>query len=157
MRSPGSIGRLRALALAAATALALASVAAATTSRHTVAPTTIKVTFTDNSLRATPTAPAAGKTTFVVVNKGKKVHLLMVKGPGVKSVRTAKLAAGHSAKLTVTLKPGAYALSDPVGLGPYGVFFLDVVPSTTLSAKGGDNSVQPEPVLPPMCGITYTP
>jgi uncharacterized cupredoxin-like copper-binding protein len=137
-------------------ALVLASVAAATGSRAAIT-STVKVTFTDTSLKASPASPSAGKTTFVVVNRGKKTHLLMVKGPGVNGARTAKLAAGHSARLTVTLKPGAYTLSDPVGLGIYNVFFLDVVPSTTLTASGDGSVVSPTPTLPPMCGTGYTP
>jgi hypothetical protein len=144
------------LALAAATALVLASVAAATTGTHAVS-ATITVTFTDRSLKATPSSPSAGTTTFVVVNRGKRIHRLLIKGPGIKGVQSVKLTAGHSAKLEVRLKAGAYSLSDPVGLGDFAAFFLDVVPATTVSAKGNDSTVQPQPTLPPMCGAVYTP
>src|SRR5207248_7443419 len=95
-------------------------------------------------------------TTFVVLNKGKKAHALMVKGPGVKGAHTAKVAAGGSAKLTVTLKAGAYVLSDPIGLGEYNVLFLDVIKSTSLTAKG-DGSVVAPPVDPPRCAASTTP
>ena len=147
--------RLRALTLAAAAALALVAVAVATAGQTVSA--TITVTLTDNSLKATPSSPSAGLATFVVVNRGKRIHGLTIKGPGIKGVHSAKLVAGHSTRLTVKLRAGAYSLSDPAGLGDFAAFFLDVVPATTLSAKGGSNTVQPDPVLPPMCGMTYTP
>ena len=148
----------RSLVLIAVSALALAltGVAPAHVTRHAVA-AKVTVTVTDSSLRATPTTPASGTTTFVVLNKGKKAHALMVKGPGVKGAHTAKVAAGGSAKLTVTLKAGAYVLSDPIGLGEYNVLFLDVIKSTSLTAKGDGSVVAPPVDPPPMCGVYYTP
>jgi hypothetical protein len=113
----------------------------------------VTVTFTDATIRATPMTPGSGETTFLVLNKGKKPHLLMVKGPGVKGAHTARLAAGKSALLSVTLRPGAYVLSDPIGLGEYNVLFLDVIKSTSLTAKGDGTVVTPESTAPPMCGI----
>jgi|SRR5690242_6161489 len=136
-------------------ALALSGIAPARTASPAVSKVT--VTFTDSSLRATPSTPSSGMTTFVVVNKGKKVHSLMVKGPGVKGAHTAKVAAGGTANLTVTLKPGAYVLSDPIGLGEYNVLFLDVIKSTSLTAKGDGSVVAPPVDPPPMCGQYYTP
>ena len=64
---------------------------------------------------------------------------------------------GGSAKLTVQLRPGAYVLSDPVGLGQYNVMFLDVVRAAVLRAKGDGSVVAPEVEPPPMCGVYYTP
>lgn len=150
------LGRIGCFCAAGAAALGLAAVAGATGTGTTTA-ATVKVTFTDSSLHASPASPSSGLTTFVVINKGKKPHLLMVKGPGIKGAHTAKLAAGHSAKLTVSLRAGAYVLSDPVGLGAYNVLFLDVVPATTASAKGDGDVVSPPAQLPPMCGSGYTP
>jgi uncharacterized membrane protein len=72
-------------------------------------------------------------------------------------MHTATLAAGKSATLTVRLRAGAYVISDPVGLGPYNVQFLDVVPSAVLTGTGGTNVVAPPVTPPPMCGATYTP
>jgi hypothetical protein len=136
-------------------AMALVGVAPARNAQRAVAKVT--VTFTDSSLRAAPTTPSSGTTTFVVVNKGKKPHLLMVKGPGVKGAHTTKVAAGASATLTVTLRPGAYVLSDPIGLGEYKVLFLDVIKSASLTAKGDGSVVAPPVEAPPMCGQYYTP
>jgi hypothetical protein len=145
------------LALIAASllALALTGVAPARNVQHAVSQVT--VTFTDSSLRATPPTPASGTTTFVVVNRGKKAHALAVKGPGVKGAHTAKVKAGGTAKLTVTLRPGVYVLSDPVGLGQFNVLFLDVIKATSLTARGDGSVVAPPVDPPPMCGQYYTP
>jgi hypothetical protein len=62
----------------------------------------ITVTFSDKSLRVTPTTPASGPATFLVRNQGKKVHVLVVKGPGVKAARSQKIAAGRTATRTST-------------------------------------------------------
>ena len=148
--------RAHALLAAFLFALGLTGVAIASSSRHAMV-TKVTVTFTDSTLHVTPTTPASGPTTFVVLNKGKKAHLLMVKGPGVAGAHTAKVAAGGSAKLTVQLRPGAYVLSDPVGLGQYNVMFLDVVRAAVLRAKGDGSVVAPEVEPPPMCGVYYTP
>jgi len=145
------MSRLQALVAALLLALALAGVSAAASAHQTVSKVT--VTFTDSTIRATPMTPGSGATTFVVLNKGKKPHLLMVKGPGVKGAHTTKVSSGSTAKLTVTLRPGAYVLSDPIGLGEYNVLFLDVVKTATLTARGDANTVTPPTDAPPMCGI----
>ena len=149
------ISRLLVLGVVSALALAVTGIAPARSTQHAVSKVT--VTFTDSSLRASPTTPGSGVTTFVVVNRGKKVHALTVKGPGVKGVHSAKVAAGRSATLTVTLKAGAYVLSDPAGLGEYNVLFLDVIKAASLTAKGDGSVVAPPVDPPPMCGQYYTP
>ena len=146
--------RFQSLIAALMLALGLAGVALAAGTRASVAQVT--VTFTDSTLHVSPTTPSSGTTTFVVLNKGKKTHLLLVKGPGVKGARTAKLAAGASAKLTVTLLPGDYILSDPIGLGAYNVMFLDVIKATTVSAKGSSSVDTSGGQPPPMCGSYLT-
>jgi hypothetical protein len=149
------MARLVATVAGAVLALTLGGSALAAPARHAVAKVT--VTFTDKTLRVTPTTPSAGATTFVVKNLGKKVHVLVVKGPGVKGARSAKLSAGRTATLTVTLRPGAYVLSDPIGLGEYNVMFLDVIKSSAVQSKGDANVVAPDVELPPMCGQYFTP
>jgi Copper binding proteins, plastocyanin/azurin family len=52
----------------------------------------------------------AGKYTFHVVNKGKQVHNLTVKGPAVADRHTPNLSPGQSADLTVDLQTGTYQL-----------------------------------------------
>lgn len=136
-------------------ALGLAAVAPAGVSRTHVSRVT--VTFTDKTLHVSLVTPQSGMTTFVVLNKGKKHHVLAISGPGLKGVQTAKLGAGGSATLTVKLKPGAYVLSDPVGLGVYNVQFLNVVRATVVSARGDGSVVAPPVEPPPMCGQYFTP
>ncbi len=158
-----STGRFsRGVAVAAALTLAVvAAPVAGAAIRHTTAPKAvaaqITVTFTDRAMKVSSTTPQAGTTTFVVVNHGKKGHVLTVKGPGVKGAHTATIAAGKQAKLTVKLKSGTYMLADPVGLGAYAVQFVDVIPATSVSSGGGDSVTGPTVTLPPMCGGPYTP
>jgi hypothetical protein len=150
--------RVPALLAAFLLALGLTGVAlAASGTQRAPAVSKVTVTFSDTSLRVTPTTPGAGPTTFVVRNKGKKAHVLVVKGPGVKGARTGKIGAGRTGTLNVTLRPGAYVLSDPVGLGEYNVMFLDVVKSAVLQAKGDGSVVAPPVDPPPMCGQYFTP
>ena len=130
---------------------------AATRSGHDASVSKVMVTFSDTSLRVVPTTPGAGPTTFIVRNKGKKLHVLVVKGPGVKGARTGKIAAGATGELKVTLRPGAYVLSDPIGLGEYNVMFLDVLKASVLSAKGDGSVVTPEFAPLPMCSAGFTP
>jgi hypothetical protein len=115
----------------------------------------VTVTITDRTLRVSPTNPSSGSTTFVVVNRGKRAHFFAISGPGVSAKKTGKIAPGERTRLTVTLKPGAYVLSDPVGLGAYTSAFLDVIRRTDLSGRGNGNTVQPEPEAPPMCGAYF--
>jgi hypothetical protein len=150
------MSRLSALVTASLLALAVGAVAVAAPARHAVA-AKVTVTFTDKTLRVSPTTPSSGETTFVVRNLGKKAHVLVVKGPGVKNARSPKLAAGGTGKLTVTLRPGAYVLSDPIGLGEYNVMFLDVIRSSAVHAKGDGSVVAPDVEVPPMCGQYFTP
>jgi hypothetical protein len=153
MRHPGKSDRLRVLLGASVLSLAPASAALAG-SAHQASATRAVVTFSDASFGVSPTALEAGATTFVVVNKGKKRHVFEISGPGLRGARTPALAAGGRATLTVTLRPGAYMLSDPVGLSAYNVQYIDVAPSAVLSATGDSSVVAPPVALPPMCGST---
>ena len=136
----------------AALALGAAGAANAGVSQRTSA-AAVTVTITDRTLRVSPTNPESGSTKFVVLNKGKKTHFFAISGPGVKGKKTGKIAPGKSTTLVVTLKPGAYVLSDPVGLGTYTSAFLDVIKGSAMTGKGNGNSVQPEAPADPMCGV----
>ncbi len=67
----------------------------------------VKVSESEWKVTLPATSLSAGKYTFDVSNQGKLTHNLTIKGPGV-SEKTADLASGESAKLTVDLKPGTY-------------------------------------------------
>ncbi len=156
------MSRSRKLQTLAATTVVLVGALAVTGSSfaaaaHRAIAAKVSVTFTDRSFRVSSLSLQSGTTTFVVRNTGKKSHVFAVSGPGVKSVRTAPLASGKSATLTVTLRTGSYMLSDPVGLGPYAVQFVDVVHATSVTAVGGSSVVAPPVTAPPMCGGSYTP
>jgi len=136
-------------------ALGLAGMTSAHSQQAKVAKVT--VTFTDSTLRVSAITRDAGMTTFVVVNKGKKRHVIAIEGPGLKGVQSSKLVAGATTTLTVKLRPGAYVLSDPVGLGVYDVQFLNVLRARVVSGTGNSNVVAPPVAPPPMCGEYYTP
>jgi hypothetical protein len=130
------MGRLGAVIAVFVLALGLTGVGFAGTARRAVA-AKVTVTLTDTKLVLSRPGLQAGKATFVVVNKGQKLHVLAITGPGLSGVRTPKLAAGKSATLTVKLRTGAYILSDPVGLSSFKSRWLVVNPATAVSSGPG--------------------
>lgn len=150
MGRPRRIDRVHVAVAAPLLALVLTS-SAVGGSVHQARSATVRVTFTDRTLRVFPANPQSGRTTFVVRNRGRKLHRLVITGPGLKHVRTRKLAAGKTAKLTVMLRAGTYELSDPVGLGVYQAQFLQIIPATSLSATGNSSVVTTPVQLPVMC------
>jgi uncharacterized cupredoxin-like copper-binding protein len=106
--------RKRYAAVAAAFTVAVGGAAiGGVVARAQVAVPTVKVTLKE--FKVTPsTALRAGKVTLVVMNKGKIPHALKVAGPGV-NAKTAVLAPGKSANLTVTLRDGSTSLWCPIG------------------------------------------
>jgi len=87
-------------------------VAAATASAASV--TTVKAVETDFHIALSKTTFKTGKYTFVAQNKGQTTHALMISGPGVKMAMTKDISPGQSAKLSVTLKKGAYDIDCPI-------------------------------------------
>src|SRR5689334_20028916 len=103
-------------AAAAGLALALAgAVLAAAAVGSTAAATTVKVTEREYAISFTPRSIAPGNVTFTVRNAGKVGHALAISGPGPKMKRTATIAPGASASLTVKLGKGNYTIWCPVG------------------------------------------
>jgi hypothetical protein len=128
-RRPGAVVAFLVFALGLP-GFALASVG------HQALAAKVTVTFTDTKFVLSRGGVEAGTASFVVVNKGQKLHVLAIRGPGLGGVRTTKVAAGRSATLTVTLRTGAYMLSDPVGLGASTVRWLVVSPATVVRSTG---------------------
>jgi cupredoxin-like protein len=155
LRNSSKVHRVHALVVTSLLALVLSGVAQAAVDKR--AATTVTVTITDRTLRVSPTNPESGSTKFLVVNKGKKRHFFSISGPGVAAKKTGKIEPGKSATLTVTLRPGAYVLSDPIGLGTYTSAFLDVIRASVLSGRGNGNKVQDEVAPPEMCGVYFSP
>ena len=106
----GLLGAGFALALAGAAVGGLAAGPGAASPKVQV----VKVTEKEFSLTPTTKKLSAGKATFVAVNKGTIPHALAIAGKGLKA-KTAVVAPGKSARLTVTLKSGSYNVWCPVG------------------------------------------
>ncbi|HEX4128191.1 MAG TPA: cupredoxin domain-containing protein [Acidimicrobiales bacterium] len=116
------------IALAAAGGATMAAPASASTV------TTVKAVETDFHIALSKKSFTAGRYTFVAQNKGRTTHALMITGPGIKMAMTKDIAPGQSAKLTVTLKKGAYDIDCPVpGHKALGM-------NVNLSVRGGGTS-----------------
>jgi plastocyanin len=103
-------------AAAAGVALALAgAVLAAAAVGSTAAAKTVKVTEREYAIAFTPRSIAPGNVTFTVRNVGKVGHALAISGPGLKMKRTAIIAPGKTASLSVKLGTGNYTMWCPVG------------------------------------------
>ena len=76
--------------------------------------TTVKAVETDFHIALSQHSFKTGKYTFVAQNKGQTTHALMISGPGIKMAMTKNISPGQSAKLTVTLKKGAYDIDCPI-------------------------------------------
>jgi uncharacterized cupredoxin-like copper-binding protein len=80
----------------------------AQTTTTTAAPSAKTVKVAESEWKVVlPKTLTTGKYTFEASNQGKFPHDLAIDGPGVKT-KTSEIAAGSSAKLTVTLKSGTY-------------------------------------------------
>jgi hypothetical protein len=128
-------------------ALGLVGVALAGGTHHT-ASANVTVTLTDTRLIVSHGTVQAGPATFVVANKGSKLHVLSITGPGLSGSRTQEVKSGKRATLVMTLRKGAYMLTDRVGRGPSSVRWLLVGPATT--ATGGTREVIPFPPPAPL-------
>jgi len=100
----------------------------------------VTVTFTDTKLVVTPARLESGIATLVVVNKGRKTHVLAISGPGMNRAKTQKVAAGKRATLTLTLTTGAYELADSASSG---VRWLVVSPAAVVSSTGNGSVTVP--------------
>src|SRR5262245_61804457 len=100
--------KLPAAAAAGAALVVAGAVLAATAVGSTAAAQTGKVTEREYALAYTPRSIAPGTVTFTVRNAGKVAHALAISGPGLKMKRTATIAPGKSASLTVKLGKGSF-------------------------------------------------
>ena len=106
-------GRKRAVVTGAVLALGLAGAGVGgVVAQAKPAIPTVNLTLKEFSITPMPKLKA-GKVTFVAANKGTIPHALAVTGPGV-SMRTAPIAPGKTAKLTVTLRNGSYTIRCPL-------------------------------------------
>jgi hypothetical protein len=125
----------------------------------------VHVTFTDKSLTVAPGSLNSQFASFdvalVIANKGKKAHVLMIKGPGLsgaatkQGTRAQRVAPGTTTTLRLKLLTGAYQFSDPRGLTTGSERWLVVHPAT-VGGTGGNakGSSVTNPAFPP--GATST-
>jgi len=103
--------------------------------------TEINVSLLDGGkVKLSTTSLPAGKLTLVVVNKGKQTHGLAIMGNGLAPKRTAALAVGKTARLSVTVKAGMYHLWDPVRSSMSHAKYLVVKGATGGMSGGGAGS-----------------
>lgn len=110
MRSIRNAASASLVALAAAAGATVVSAAPASAASVT----TVKAVETDFHIALSQSTFKAGKYTFMAQNKGQTTHALMISGPGIKMSMTKDISPGQSAKLTVTLKKGAYDIDCPI-------------------------------------------
>jgi len=131
-----------AVLVAVALAACLPAVAFGSAAGHAIA-AKVTVTFTDKKLVVSPGHLEAGTATVVLINNGQKVHVLTIRGPGLKGARTQRVAAGKSATLTVKLTTGAYELADAAGVLGSNVRWLTVSPAVVVKSTGNGSVVVP--------------
>ncbi|HWG74195.1 MAG TPA: cupredoxin domain-containing protein [Acidimicrobiales bacterium] len=110
-------GRLALLPLAAlgtTAALAAAAIATGPAGAAATKTTTVTATETDFHIALSKKTFTAGRYTFLAKNRGQTTHALEITGPGLSHATTKNFGPGQSAKLTVTLKKGAYDVFCPV-------------------------------------------
>jgi hypothetical protein len=137
-----------ALLVVVAVGMAFAGSALGSGKRQSLA-TQVQITFTDSSLAVAPgtltTQLASFDVALVMVNHGKKPHVVTIKGPGLSGsplktgVRTQLVGPGSSATLRLKLLTGAYQLSE--NAGSKAVRWLVVRPATVAGA--GANTQAP--------------
>lgn len=80
------------------------------------ASTTVTAALTEFSIKLSQQTFAPGSYEFVAEEQGQLPHALSTEGPGVDNTSTAVIQpGGDSQTLTVTLQPGTYETSCPVG------------------------------------------
>jgi len=134
----------RAVVLLAAGVVAL-SVSGIASAKLAVRQTTtsVIVTLTDSKLALSRSGLDAGSATFVVANKGQKLHVFSIEGPGIKGARVQKLPAGKTVSLTLPLKTGAYMLSDQIGRSAPLTRWIVVSPATVVKSTGNGSVTVP--------------
>lgn len=150
-------GITAALLAAIAAGFAVAAGALGGADRDTLA-LEVRVTFTDRSLAVAPgtinAQLASSEVALMIVNKGKKPHVLTIKGPGLggpatkPGVRAERVAPGRTSMVRLKLYTGAYQLSDPALRGT--VRWLVIRPSAVAGVGGkAKGSTVTNPEYPP--------
>jgi len=75
---------------------------------------TVEVRLSEYAI-AMPHSLAAGPTTFLVHNEGRKHHSFKIVGPGIDEMLSTSVRPHKTGTLQVTLQPGEYKVSCPIG------------------------------------------
>jgi hypothetical protein len=129
----GTLRRVMVALGALIVAVGLPAGASAGATRHALL-TEVHVTFTDKTLLVRASNPNPGPATIFIVNRGAKLHVLTIRGPGMRNPKTQRVAPGAKLTVGVKLLAGAYQITDPVGLGKSMVRWLVVHPSNLVPA-----------------------
>ncbi len=130
--------RRRSLPLSALVAAGAAAAALAVPAGATSSPTVVKAVETDFHIALSKSTFSPGRYTFVAQNKGGVTHSLEISGPGLSNAKAKSISPGHSAKLTVTFKKGAYDIFCPVpGHKAMGMNVNIVVGGAATTSRGG--------------------
>jgi len=133
-RSPFPLAALAAVGVAT---VALGVVPAAPAGARS-SPTVVKAVETDFHIALSKSTFNPGKYTFVAQIKGQVTHSLEITGPGLSNARAKNISPGHSAKLTVTFKKGAYDIFCPIpGHKAMGMNVNIVVGGAATTSSGG--------------------
>jgi len=125
-------------ALAAAGAAAALGVVPAAPAGASSRPTVVKAVETDFHIALSKSTFSPGKYTFVAQNKGQVTHSLEITGPGLSNAKAKNISPGHSTKLTVTFKKGAYDIFCPIpGHKALGMNVNIVVGGAATTSSGG--------------------
>jgi cupredoxin-like protein len=142
MRYATGLRRAAAPIVAGFVALSTSGIAnAGVSARQTTA--SVTVTLTDSKLALSRTGLPAGPATFLVANKGKKVHVFSIEGPGIKGARIQTLQAGKTISLTMPLKTGAYMLTDRIAKEPPLTRWIVVSPAAVVKSTGNASVTVP--------------
>jgi hypothetical protein len=137
---------------AALLVLALGLVGVALAGGRQAAAAKVTVTLSGSGLTISHRTLQAGQVTFLVVNNDHKLHLVTISGSGAGAghALSRKLEPGKRATLAVTLRQGAYVLSDRVGSAPAKTRWLVVGPPAATGSAGNAREILPFPAPAPM-------
>jgi uncharacterized cupredoxin-like copper-binding protein len=129
------------LVAVAAVALALAGAALAGVVMHRSGTTTrVTVVLREYRIALNHSSIAAGRTTFVVANRGKIAHAFAISGPGIGKKRIpGTIAPGRTKTLTLTLAGGSYHVWCPIP-GHAALGMKTTLAVTSATAGGGSTT-----------------
>jgi uncharacterized cupredoxin-like copper-binding protein len=109
-----SLARPSALLLTSILFLGVTAVAGSAEAQGDKAAGAVEVHLSEYTIDMPHTLPP-GPTTFHLHNDGHKTHRFKITGPGIESEQSTAVKPGDSETVQVTLQPGEYKVSCPIG------------------------------------------